>query len=36
MSDYVERQVDMYEQILTAGVESGDFETAGDLHAAAP
>jgi AcrR family transcriptional regulator len=35
MSDYVERQVDMYEQILTAGVESGDFEIAGDLRAAA-
>jgi AcrR family transcriptional regulator len=35
MSDYVERQVDMYERILAAGVESGEFEIAGDLRAAA-
>lgn len=35
MSDYVERQVDMYERILAAGLESGEFEIAGDLRAAA-
>jgi len=35
MSDYVERQVDMYERILIAGVGSGDFELDGNLRAAA-
>ena len=35
MQDYVERQVDMYEQILSAGVDSGDFAIPTDLHAAA-
>jgi AcrR family transcriptional regulator len=35
MSDYVERQVDMYERILVAGVESGDFTVNGDLRAVA-
>jgi AcrR family transcriptional regulator len=35
MSDYVERQVDMYERILIAGVGSGDFDVDGDLRAAA-
>jgi DNA-binding transcriptional regulator YbjK len=35
MSDYVERQVDMYERILRAGVEAGEFEISGDLRAAA-
>jgi AcrR family transcriptional regulator len=35
MSDYVERQVDMYERILIAGIESRDFVVAGDLRAAA-
>jgi AcrR family transcriptional regulator len=35
MSDYVERQVDMYERILRDGVTSGDFTISGDLRAAA-
>ena len=35
MSDYVERQVDMYEEILSDGVENGEFAIDGDLRAAA-
>jgi AcrR family transcriptional regulator len=35
MSDYVERQVDMYERILRGGVATGDFQLAGNVHAAA-
>lgn len=35
MKDYVDRQVDMYEEILRAGVDSGEFQIEGDLHAAA-
>jgi AcrR family transcriptional regulator len=35
MSDYVERQVDMYERILVAGVESCDFIVRSDPRAAA-
>jgi AcrR family transcriptional regulator len=35
MSDYVERQVEMYERVLRSGVEAGEFEIDGDLHAAA-
>src|SRR5258705_11475897 len=35
MNDYVERQVEMYEGILSAGVKSREFKIAGDLRAAA-
>jgi DNA-binding transcriptional regulator YbjK len=35
MSDYVDRQTDMYEAILAEGVERGEFEVAGDVRAAA-
>jgi hypothetical protein len=35
MKDYVERQVDMYTEILREGVNAGEFDVAGDLHAAA-
>jgi AcrR family transcriptional regulator len=35
MNDYVERQVDMYERVLLAGVASREFTIAGDLRGAA-
>ena len=35
MSDYVERQVDMYERVLSAGVDAGEFAVEGDVRAAA-
>jgi len=35
MNDYVARQVDMYERILRAGVESREFKITGDLRASA-
>ena len=35
MADYVERQTDMYEAILSDGVERGEFDIAGKLRAAA-
>jgi AcrR family transcriptional regulator len=35
MKDYVDRQVDMYTEILREGVTAGEFDVAGDLHAAA-
>jgi AcrR family transcriptional regulator len=35
MSDYVERQVDMYERVLSAGVDEGEFALEGDVRAAA-
>jgi DNA-binding transcriptional regulator YbjK len=35
MKDYVDRQVDMYASILREGVETGEFQVAGDLRGAA-